>query len=100
MPGAPSACCKRDAEGREGGLHPGRGIAQPIKILHGTGKVADLQLDAVARKDAGVLPRKVVVPRSCRPGRDCEATWGQGIDQAIDDVQRGNDNGCQRNHKG
>jgi len=43
-------------------------------------------LDAVARKDAGVLLRKVIVPRSCRPGRDCEVTWWQRIDQAIGDV--------------
>jgi hypothetical protein len=73
----------RDAEGREGGLDPGGGIAQPIKILHGAGKVADLQLNTMARQDASVLPRKVVVPGTCRPGGDCEVTWWQRIDQAI-----------------
>jgi hypothetical protein len=69
----------RDTEGREGGLYPGGGIAQPIKILHSTGKIAYLKLDAVAREDASVLPRKVIVPRCCRPSRDCKATWRQRI---------------------
>jgi hypothetical protein len=76
----------RNAEGREGGLHPGGRIAQPIKIFGGAGKVADFQLDALAREDASVLPGKVIVPRSSRPRRDYEATWWQRIDQAIDHV--------------
>ena len=42
--------------------------------------------DLSAGKDASILPRKVVVPGSCHPGRDCEVTWRQRIDQAIGDV--------------
>ena len=39
--------------------------------------------NTMARQDASVLPGKVIVPGSCRPGGDCEVTWWQRIDQTI-----------------
>jgi hypothetical protein len=40
----------------------------------------------MTRKYASVLPRKVLVPGTRDPGRDCEVARWKWIDQAIGDV--------------
>src|SRR6266436_2287737 len=76
----------RKTERGEGCLHSKGAVAQQIKILHRASSVADLQLDAIPCKYSSVLPRKVVVPRPCHPGRDHEVTWRYRIDEAIGHV--------------
>ena len=57
----------REAEGGEGCLHPRGGITQQIKILYCASRVADLQLNTMARKDASVLLAKLSYPDPAIP---------------------------------
>jgi hypothetical protein len=49
-------------------LHPRGGITQKLQILHRPGRIADLQLNAMAREYARVLSCEALVLRS----------WGAG----------------------
>jgi hypothetical protein len=49
--------------------------AQQPAILHRASSVADLQPDTIACKYSSVLPREVIIPRSCHASSDGEVPW-------------------------
>jgi hypothetical protein len=78
-----------ETEGGERRLHARRGVTQQLEVLHRAGSGANLQRDAVACEYPGVLPREVVVRRSCSPAGDGQAMGRQRVHQPIDDVEAG-----------
>ena len=81
--------CPADAEGGQRRLHAGGWVAQQCQILERADRVADGELDTVAREYPRVLPRDPLVARPRRGGRDNETTRRQRIDEAEDGVENG-----------
>jgi hypothetical protein len=93
-------CRLGEAERRDGCLDPRRWVAQQIQILHCAGRVADRQLDTMAREYLSVSLGNIVVPGSCRSRCDYEARRWQRINQAIGHVQSYKDDRGRRNQNG